>query len=145
MKIRKGDTIKVLYGKDSGKRGKVVAIDSKTNKIVVEGINVFKKHIKGDGKTRTSEIVNIEKAMSTSKVMLVCPQCEKATRISIKKEGKNVVRVCKKCGKTFEEKKEEKKETVKKVTKKNTKKSTPKKKTSTKTVKKETKSKKDSK
>jgi large subunit ribosomal protein L24 len=137
MKIRKGDTIKVLYGKDSGKRGKVVAVDSKANKIVVEGINVFKKHIKGDGRTKTSEIVSIEKAMSTSKVMLVCPSCDKATRTSTKKEGKNIVRVCKKCGKTFEEKKEEKKETAKKTVKKST--------TKKKTVKKETKSKKDSK
>ena len=137
MKIRIGDTIKVLYGKDSDKRGKVVAVDSKSNRIIVEGINVFKKHIKGDGKTRVSEIVSIEKALYSSKVMVVCPNCDKATRIGTKKEGKNVVRVCKKCGKSIEIKKEEKKETAKKTAKKTS--------TTKKTVKKETKSKKDSK
>lgn len=151
MKIKKGDTIKVLYGKDSGKRGLVVAIDAKTHQVVVEGINVYKKHLKGDGKTRTSEIVSIEKPMMTSKVMLVCPHCDKPTRVGIKKEGKNVIRVCKKCGKDIVVAvKEEKKETAKKTTaKKPVKKTTKKVEKKTivkKTVKKtETKSKKEAK
>jgi large subunit ribosomal protein L24 len=141
MKIKKGDTVKVLYGKDSGKRGTVVAIDSKTRMIVVEGINVYKRHLKGDGRTRTSEIVSIEKAMPTSKVMLVCPQCDKATRVNVEKDGKNVVRICKKCGKKIEAKVEEKKEEKTKTTaakKSTTKKSTAKKTTTKKTEKKET-------
>ena len=137
MNIKKGDTVKILYGKDSGKRGSVVAVNSKTNQVVVEGINVYKKHLKGDGKTRTSEIVNIEKPMPTSKVMLICPSCDKATRVTVKKTGKNIERVCKKCGKTFNDKKEEKV-----VEKKTTKKESVEK---AKTVKKETKSKKETK
>jgi len=48
MKIKKGDTVKILYGKDSGKQGTVVAVDIKNRKVVVEGVNIFKKHIKGD-------------------------------------------------------------------------------------------------
>lgn len=99
IKIKKGDTVKVLYGKDRGRRGTVVAIDPKKGKLIVEGLNLYKKHLKGDGKTRTSEILTIEKPFPLSKVMLVCPSCDKPTRVEIKQKGKEKVRVCKKCGK----------------------------------------------
>lgn len=131
MKIKKGDTVKVLYGKDTGKQGLVMAVDIKNRKVVVEGLNMYKKHVKGDGKKKTSEILNIVKPMDVSKVMLICPSCSKATRVSIKREGDKVERVCKKCNKVIEiiEKKEVVKEekkstknkeskTVKKSTKK---------------------------
>ncbi len=104
MKIKKGDTVKILYGKDKGKRGPVVAVDVKKEKIVVEGLNLYKRHLKGDGKNRTSEIVTIEKPFPISKVMLVCPVCDKPTRVSLKKEGEKIIRVCKKCGKDIVEK-----------------------------------------
>ena len=124
MKIKKGDTVKVLYGKDAGKQGRVVAVDIKKSHIVVEGVNIYKKHVKGDGRKRTSEILNITKPMDVSKVMLVCSSCGKSTRIGIQREGDTVSRVCKKCQKTIEIVKEvekpktEKKTTTKKVTKK---------------------------
>ncbi len=127
MKIKKGDTVKVLYGKDAGKHGRVVAVDIKKKHVVVEGINIYKKHIKGDGRTRTSEILNITKPMHVSKVMLICNSCGKSTRVGIKREGGVVSRICKKCGKAIEivkeeAKKEEKAKTKKKVTNKITKK-----------------------
>lgn len=128
MKIKKGDTVKILYGKDSGKTGPVVAVDLKSNKVVVSGINVSKRHLKGDGRTRTSEILTIEKPLSISKVMLICPICGKATRVGLKREDGKVVRICKKCEKVIEAKKEEKvevkKETEKKEVKKTVKKTT---------------------
>jgi large subunit ribosomal protein L24 len=140
MKIKKGDTVKVLYGKDSGKQGTVVAVDMKRQKVVVEGVNVYKRHVKGDKKTRTSEILNIVKPMDVSKVMLICNNCGKTTRVGIKREEGKVERVCKKCNKVIEigKEKEEKKETKKKESKKKstTKKSTTKKST-TKSTKKE--------
>lgn len=119
MKIKKGDTVKVLYGKDTGKQGLVVAVDIKNRRVVVEGVNMYKKHVKGDGKKKTSEILNITKSMDVSKVMLVCPSCGKATRVGIKRESDKVERVCKKCKKVIEiiEKKEVVKD-EKKVTKK---------------------------
>jgi large subunit ribosomal protein L24 len=137
MKIKKGDTIKVLYGKDAGKRAPVIAVNPKKNTVVVDGVNVYKRHIKGDGKDKTSEIVSLVKPMPISKVMLVCPLCNKATRIGIKIEGDKKVRICKKCGKTIDEVKTEEKATKKVVTKtkKKTTKSTTKK---TKPVKKKT-------
>jgi large subunit ribosomal protein L24 len=119
MKIKKGDTVKMLYGKDSGRQGVIVAVDTKKGRVVVEGLNTYKKHIKGDGRTRVSEIVSITKPVPISKVMLVCPSCRKATRIGYKIENDKKIRVCKKCGKAIEPKEvkaEEKKETKKKST-----------------------------
>ncbi len=118
MKIKKGDTVKILYGKDSGKRGVVVAVDLKNDKLVVEGLNLYKRHLKGDGRQRTSEILIVEKPFPVSKVMLICPSCDKSTRIGIQKDGEKIVRVCKKCGKAIEYKVEKE---VKKVVKKETK------------------------
>ena len=123
MKIKKGDTVKILYGKDTGKQGLVMAVDIKNKKIVVEGLNMYKKHVKGDGKKKTSEILNIVKPMDVSKVMLICPSCGKTSRVGIKREEGKVERVCKKCNKVIEivEKKEvvkeEKKDTKKKASK----------------------------
>jgi len=129
MKIKKGDTVKILYGKDSDKSGRVVAVDLTRGLVVVEGLNIYKRHLKGDGKKRTSEILSIEKPLAVSKVMLVCPMCNKATRVSLRREENSVVRVCKKCGKDLETKKIEKEEVKKeskkaKVTKKEVKKTT---------------------
>ncbi len=132
MKIKKGDTIKVLYGKDAGKRASVIAINPKKNTVVADGVNVYKRHIKGDGRDKTSEIVNLVKPMPTAKVMLVCPLCNKATRVGMKIEGGKKVRICKKCGKAIDEVKKE--EVTKKVGTKPKKKTTNK----TKTVKKKT-------
>jgi len=117
MKIKKGDTIKVLYGKDAGRRASVLAVNPKKNTVIVDGINMYKKHIKGDGREKTSEIVNIVKPMSLSKVMLVCPLCNKATRVGMKIEGDKKVRICKKCGKAIDEIKTEEKVTKKVGTK----------------------------
>lgn len=125
MKIKKGDTVKILYGKDNGKVGPVVAVDLKNQKVVVSGVNIYKRHLKGDGRTKTSEILTIEKPLAISKVMLVCPLCGKTTRVALKREDGKVIRICKKCGKVIEAKKEEKveveKKEVKKVVKKTTK------------------------
>ena len=129
MKIKKGDTVKILYGKDTGKQGVVSAV--KNGKVIIEGLNMYKKHVKGDGKEKKSAIIDIAKPMDVSKVMLVCPNCSKPTRVGIKRENGKVERVCKKCGKVIEvaakkeEVKEEKKEvkkTVKSKTKSKTKK-----------------------
>lgn len=102
MKIRKGDTIKVLYGKDAGKKASVLSVNIKEKTVIADGVNVYKKHIKGDGRDRTSEIVNIVKPLPISKVMLVCPVCGKATRVKMKIEDGKKVRVCTKCGKVMD-------------------------------------------
>jgi large subunit ribosomal protein L24 len=132
MKIKKGDTVKILYGKDNGKTGPVVAVDLKNNMVVVSGVNVSKRHLKGDGRTRTSEILTIEKPMAVSKVILVCPLCGKTTRVGLKREDGKVTRICKKCGKEIADKKEEKVEVKKETETKKTAKKTTKSKTNNK-------------
>jgi large subunit ribosomal protein L24 len=97
MKIIKGDKVKVLIGKDKGRDGEVVACFPKKNKIVVKGLNIFKKHIKkSQGKSGT--IIEKERPFFTSKVALICPQCGKPTRVGyqIDKSGEKY-RICKKC------------------------------------------------
>jgi len=98
MNIKKGDTVKILYGKDAGKQGKVISVFMKLGKVVVDGLNEFKKHVKGDNKAKKSEIVTVVKPMPVAKVMLVCPGCGKATRVGIKMDNGKKVRFCKKCG-----------------------------------------------
>lgn len=142
MNIKKGDTVKILYGKERGRRGPVVAVNPKGERVIVEGLNLYKRHLKGDGRTRTSEIVTIEKPFPISKVMLVCPFCDKPTRVGIKQEGDKKVRVCKKCGKEITIEEPAKKETVKKEEKKETKKKTTKKETTEKSTKSKSESKK---
>lgn len=130
MKIKKGDTVKILVGKDSGREGRVVKVISEKRMVVVEGINVFKKHLKGDGKEKQSGIIDIAKPIPTSNVMLICPSCSKPSRVGYKVEKSGKVRVCRKCGKAIDEGGPQKKE--EKAEKKTARKSTKSKKTSTK-------------
>lgn len=99
MKLLKGDQAKIIRGKDSGKTGKVDRVNSKTGKVVVEGINQYKRHIKAKMPGQKSEIVTITKPMSMSNVVLICPKCKKPTRIGFKVLKSGKVRVCKKCNK----------------------------------------------
>ena len=99
MKIKLGDKVKVLYCKDSGKTGLVVKSLPKKDQIVVEGINIYKRAVKGDGRQKQSEIVLINKPLNIAKVMLLCPNCGKATRIAIGEKGN---RICKKCSKKID-------------------------------------------
>ena len=101
MRIVKGDTIKVLYGKYAGKTGVVTAVLTKKKQVVVDGINKAKRHIKGNGKSKVSGIVEISKPMPLSKVQLV-DSTGKATRVKYEiKDGKKL-RVSVKTGKPFE-------------------------------------------
>lgn len=102
MRIKKGDTVKIMKGKDVGKQGKVLKVLPEEDKIVVEGSNMFKKHIKGDGRERESSIVDIAKPIYIANVMLVCQACGKPTRIGIVEKGGKKVRICKKCGKSVD-------------------------------------------
>ena len=98
MNIKKGDTIVVLSGKDKGKQGKVLGTVPKSSKIVAEGINMVTCHIKPRKQGEEGGIVKREAAIYASKVQVVCPKCDKGTRVAYEiKDGKKV-RVCKHCG-----------------------------------------------
>ena len=95
-RLKKGDTVLVLMGKDSGKKAKVIKVSNKTGKITVEGVNVVKKHQKP---SRNFQGGIIEKPMPlfASKLMLVCPRCHEPSRVGSKMSGDKRVRVCGKC------------------------------------------------
>jgi large subunit ribosomal protein L24 len=96
-KLRKGDTVKVLAGKDKGKTGKVLTVIPEKNRIVVEKVNVIKKHKKPDQKSKGG-IVEKEGSIHVSNVGLLCNKCNQAVRVQSKKleDGKKV-RICSKC------------------------------------------------
>ncbi len=97
MKIKKGDKVKVIYGKDKGREGKVERIYKKSGKIVLPGINIYKKHIKKSEKVPQGGIVEIPRPLDVSKVMLICPKCAKLTRVGYEKVKDRKFRICKKC------------------------------------------------
>jgi large subunit ribosomal protein L24 len=98
MKIKKGDTVLVISGKWKGKTGKVLRAFPREMKVLVEGVNIVKKHQRPRRTGEKGQIVEIPKPIPVSKVKLICPSCKKATRISYKIEGDEKFRVCKKCG-----------------------------------------------
>lgn len=102
MNIKKNDTVIVLSGKDKGKKGRVLSSDPKNGKVVVEGINVASCHIKPRKMGEEGGIIKKETPIYASKVMRVCPKCDKPTREAhmFLKDGSKV-RVCKKCGETI--------------------------------------------
>lgn len=120
MKVKKNDTVLVLTGKDAGKTAKVLVAMPKDNRIVVDGINVQKKHKKARSAQEVSSIQNQSGPIDASNVLVVCPACGKATRVGYKVEGDKKARICKKCGAILDATKEAKE--VKKSAKKKTKK-----------------------
>ncbi len=98
MKIKKGDTVKVLSGNDKGKTGEVLEVIPKTEKIIVKGVNVRKKHVKARKQGEESGIISVECAIHSSKVNVVCPKCGKAVKVGYKIEKDEKVRVCRSCG-----------------------------------------------
>lgn len=99
MKIKKGDKIIVISGKDKGKTGKVVNVLSDILKIIVEGINIKKKHMRPKKEGQKGQIIQMAAPISVSNVKLICTKCEKPVRVGYKfLENKNKVRICKKCG-----------------------------------------------
>ncbi len=98
MSIKKGDVVVVLTGKDAGKQGKVLKVEPKDNRVVVEGVNRAKKHQKPNRSLPQGGILQIETPINRSNVMLICSHCKKPTRIGnrILGDGEKV-RTCKKC------------------------------------------------
>ena len=98
MKIKKGDTVQVLSGNDKGKTGEVLEVIPKTQKIIIKGVNVRKKHVKPRKQGEEGGIIPVECSIHSSKVNVVCPKCGKPARVGYVMEGDTKVRVCKKCG-----------------------------------------------
>ena len=98
MRIKKGDTVMVLSGNDKGKTGEVLEVIPKTEKIIVKGVNIRKKHVKPRRQGEEGGIISSEFPIHSCKVNVVCSICGKATRVGYEMKKDSKVRVCKKCG-----------------------------------------------
>ncbi len=98
MKIKKNDQVLIIAGDDKGKKGKVLKALPEAGKVVVEGANMVKKHVKPKKSGQKGQTVNAPRAVEVSNVKLVCPKCGKASRVGYESAGKEKYRVCKKCG-----------------------------------------------
>ena len=98
QKIIKGDEVEILTGKDRGRKAKVDGVDAKKGRVLIGGVNLYKRHVR---KYRDVEggIIELPKPLNISNVGLICPSCKKVTRVGIKILDNAKMRVCKKCGK----------------------------------------------
>lgn len=102
LHIKKGDTVRVLSGKDKGMEGEVIRAYPARGRVIVEKVNMVKKHMRPTQQNPKGGISEMEATIDASNVMLVCPSCNKPSRVScVKDEKGNTQRVCKKCKKTF--------------------------------------------
>ena len=98
LHIKTGDNVQIMSGKDKGKQGKVLEVSPKEKKVIVEGRNLVTKHVKPKQAGQLGGRVQAEGALYASKVQLVCPKCDKLTRVAHKIEDGKKIRVCKHCG-----------------------------------------------
>lgn len=97
MKLKKGDQVEIVAGKDSGKKGPVQKVFTKEAKVLVEGVNQYKRHVKSRTQGQKSEIITLTKPLPVANVQLICPKCKKVTRVGYKMLKDEKVRICKKC------------------------------------------------
>jgi len=97
MKIRKGDQVKIISGKDKGKSGKVIKAMPKKSLVIVEGLNLVKKHVRPRRSGEKGQIIEVPRPLHISKTMIVCRQCGKPTRIGYAFRDDKKYRICKKC------------------------------------------------
>ena len=96
--VRKNDTVIVTTGKDSGKRGRVLKVLPAKNRVVVEGVNIIKRHTRPNPQRNIKGgIVEREASVHASNVQLICPECGKMTRIGHRMDGERKQRICRKC------------------------------------------------
>jgi large subunit ribosomal protein L24 len=97
FKIRKGDTVEVVQGKERGKRGKVLRLIAHDERVVVERLNFMKRHVRPSQKNPQGGVIEREAGIHISNVKLVCPGCGKAVRVGVRREADGKVRFCKAC------------------------------------------------
>lgn len=105
LHVKKGDLVMVIAGKDRGKSGRIIRVIPKEERVVVERINLVKKHLRASPTTGQGGIVEVEAPIHVSNVMPICPSCNRPTRVGKKiLEDGTKVRVCKRCGESIDKK-----------------------------------------
>ncbi len=97
FRIKKGDSVEVVQGKEAGKRGKVLRVLREEERVVVERVNFIKRHVRPSKKTPQGGVIEREAGMHISNVKLVCPSCSQPVRVGVRIEGEDKIRYCKKC------------------------------------------------
>ena len=97
MNIHKGDTVKIISGKDRGKMGTVLRALPEDGKVIIDGLNLVKKHSRPRKQGEKGQMVTVPRPLGASKVMLVCSSCKEPTRVGARMDGARKVRYCKKC------------------------------------------------
>lgn len=97
MKLKKGDKVKIIVGKDKGRQGVIEKVYDKQNKALIPGINIYKKHIKKSEKVPQGGVVELPRPIDVSKIMLVCAKCGKPSRVGYEVNKGKKSRVCKRC------------------------------------------------
>jgi len=97
MKIKKGDNVLIIAGKDKGRTGKILKAFPKDAGVLIEGMNLRKKHVRAKRQGEKGQVVDVPAVMDVSNIKIICPKCGKATRVGYKIEGENKLRICKKC------------------------------------------------
>lgn len=104
MKLKKGDKIRITAGKDRGRKGVIEKVFPKEGRVLVPGINIYKKHVKPRGEKQPGGIIEIPRPLSVAKVALVCPKCKQPTRIGYQiGKGKGKSRICRKCNQLIDD------------------------------------------
>lgn len=97
MRIKNGDTVQVTNGKDRGKSGKVIKVLRDQSKVVIEGINLYKKHRRARTQNEKGETITVPRPLSASNVLLYCSNCKRGVRVGVRFDGDKKKRYCKKC------------------------------------------------
>ncbi len=101
MRIKKGDTVIVATGKERGKRGKVLTMYSDRGTITIEGVNLYRKHLKAKREGEKGEIVQVARPLQASNVLPYCSHCGKGVRVGSRMEGSKKIRYCRRCKTTI--------------------------------------------
>lgn len=101
MKLKKGDRVLVVKGKDKGKTERIEKVFSKENKVLLLGVNTYKRHVKGNIQGQQSDIKTIVKPLPVTSVQIICPKCNKPTRVGYLTTKNKKERICRKCKRTI--------------------------------------------
>jgi large subunit ribosomal protein L24 len=97
FRVKRGDTVQVMQGKETGKKGKILRVLEADERVIVERVNFIKRHVRPSKKLPQGGVIEREASMHISNVQLVCPSCGQPARVGVRKEGDEKVRYCKKC------------------------------------------------
>jgi|SRR3989344_1267597 len=97
MKLKKGDEVKIVRGKDKGKTGKIEKVLPKEDKVIIPNTNLYKRHLKARSQKQKSEIVTLTKPLAIGNVRIICPKCHLPTRVGFTTTGDKKERICRKC------------------------------------------------